>query len=120
LDALSSAGRITWARLGDAAAERGAGAVRNTPIVLVPRSAMACWSAVAGSAPAPEQLSSRARRVHALLERHGASFFDELQSGAQLLHAELEDALSELVARGLASADGFNGLRALLVPSSRR
>ena len=120
LDDLSLSGRAVWTRLGEASPERGAGALRGTPIVLLPRSALATWSAIAGSAPDQQQLSSRARKVHGWLAQHGASFFDEALGGTQLLHAELEDALSELVARGLVSADGFNGLRALLVPSSKR
>ena len=32
----------------------------------------------------------------------------------------METALGELVSRGLVGSDGFSGLRALLVPSSRR
>ena len=51
---------------------------------------------------------------------HGASFFDELVAGAHLLRTELEDALAELVARGRVHCDSFAGLRALLVPQSKR
>jgi ATP-dependent Lhr-like helicase len=54
------------------------------------------------------------------LKDHGASFFDELVGGAHLLHTELEDALAELVARGRVTCDSFAGLRALLVPQSKR
>src|SRR5690606_9354795 len=54
------------------------------------------------------------------LRGHGASFFDELVNGAQLLRTELEDALAELVARGRVHCDSYAGLRALLVPASRR
>ena len=65
-------------------------------------------------------LSSRAERVAEYLQRHGASFFDELVGGAHLLRTELEDALAELVARGRVHCDSFAGLRALLVPQSKR
>jgi ATP-dependent Lhr-like helicase len=51
---------------------------------------------------------------------HGASFFDEIADGAHLLRTELEDALAELVVRGRAHCDSFAGLRALLVPASKR
>jgi len=51
---------------------------------------------------------------------NGASFFDEIAEGARLLGTELEDALSELVARGRVRCDSYAGLRALLVPASRR
>jgi ATP-dependent Lhr-like helicase len=37
-----------------------------------------------------------------------------------LLHTELEDALAELVANGAVTADSYAGLRALLLPSSKR
>ena len=38
----------------------------------------------------------------------------------RMLRAEVEQALGELVAQGLATSDGFAGLRALLTPSSQR
>jgi ATP-dependent helicase Lhr and Lhr-like helicase len=41
-------------------------------------------------------------------------------AGAGLLRSQLEEALAELVALGLVASDSFGGLRALLVPSSRR
>jgi ATP-dependent Lhr-like helicase len=47
-------------------------------------------------------------------------FFDELADAARLLRPQLEEALGELVALGLAASDSFGGLRALLVPSSQR
>jgi ATP-dependent helicase Lhr and Lhr-like helicase len=65
-------------------------------------------------------LSSRAQAVADYLREHGASFFDEMASGVRLLHAELEDALAELVAAGQINSDSFAGLRALLVPVSKR
>ena len=37
-----------------------------------------------------------------------------------LLRVQVEDALAELVARGLVTADSFHGLRAVLTPQSRR
>jgi ATP-dependent Lhr-like helicase len=54
------------------------------------------------------------------LHCHGASFFDEIVQGAGLLQAQAEGALGELVAAGLASADSFGGLRALLMPMQRK
>jgi ATP-dependent Lhr-like helicase len=47
-------------------------------------------------------------------------FFDELADSTRLLRSQLEEALGELVALGLASSDSFAGLRALLVPSGQR
>ncbi|WP_147651235.1 DEAD/DEAH box helicase [Vulcaniibacterium gelatinicum] len=126
LDDLCTAGRIAWARLRGAASEaggaRGAAApVRTTPIVLLPRRQLAAWAQFAGTGREDEPpLSSRARKVADWLQAHGASFFDEIAAGTHLLQTELEDALAELVARGRASCDSFAGLRALLVPQSKR
>jgi ATP-dependent Lhr-like helicase len=72
--------------------------------------------------PAAEDaaLGARAQRVATHLATHGASFFDDIAEGTHLLRAELEDALAELVVRGRVSCDSTAGLRALLVPPSRR
>ena len=120
LDELCSAGRVRWSRLRPMA--EGAGGkspVRTTPIVLLPRQAQAQWARLAAE-PDATRLSSRAARVAAALQQRGALFFDELLDEARLLQTELEEALAELVARGLASCDSFAGLRALLLPQGRR
>jgi ATP-dependent helicase Lhr and Lhr-like helicase len=76
--------------------------------------------ALAGSTADASPLSSRAQLVAEWLAKHGASFFDELLAGTRLLHVQLEEALGELVAAGLINSDSYSGLRALLVPSSKR
>ena len=65
-------------------------------------------------------LSVHGRAVHDVLADRGASFFHELVGASGLLPTRVEEALGELVAAGLATADSFTGLRALLVPSDRR
>jgi ATP-dependent Lhr-like helicase len=119
LDELCRAGRVAWTRPMRRAA--GAAPVRATPIALVMRRNVAAWNALqrraVGEQPA---LSSRAQALAEFLEAHGASFFDEMAHGTRLLRAEVEDALGELVAAGRATADSFAGLRALLVPESKR
>jgi ATP-dependent Lhr-like helicase len=128
LDELCTAGRTLWTRLrapaaaADAGGGRGGGNgnLRAAPVMLLPRRHAAHWTALA---PAPVEdgaLSSRAQRVVDVLGVNGASFFDELLGGAGLLRVELEDALAELVARGRVHCDSFAGLRALLVPPSKR
>ncbi|HTO18189.1 MAG TPA: DEAD/DEAH box helicase [Pseudomonas sp.] len=117
LDALCRSGRVVWARLAGRQTA-GAGPVRGTPIVLLPRRRLSLWMSQAGTAEA--QPSPRAQRVLDVLERQGALFFDELLEDAHLLRSELEDALGELVALGLVNADGFAGLRALLTPVGKR
>jgi ATP-dependent Lhr-like helicase len=61
-------------------------------------------------------LSLLALRVRAQLEQAGAAFAADLarQSGAPL--AELHNALWELVAAGLVTADGYDSLRSLIDP----
>jgi ATP-dependent Lhr-like helicase len=71
--------------------------------------------------PAPkESLSHPARETLAVLEKRGASFFADLTRATGRLPSEIEDALWELVAAGLVTADGFENLRALLDPKRRR
>ncbi|WP_232833326.1 DEAD/DEAH box helicase [Paraburkholderia kururiensis] len=117
LDELCRAGKVVWARLG-ARARTAAGPVRATPVVLLPRRHLQHWQTLVGEADG--ELSARAQRVHDLLAQHGAMFFDELAQHAHLLPVELENALGELVAAGLANADGFAGLRALIKPVAKR
>ncbi len=54
------------------------------------------------------------------LRRQGASFFADLTRATGRLASEVEDALWELVAAGLVTADGFENLRALVDPKRRR
>jgi ATP-dependent Lhr-like helicase len=120
LDALCGAGRIAWTRLR-AASGGHAAPVRASPIVLLPRTQLPAWRAVARNADAEApQLSSRAQAVADFLAQHGASFFGEIAAGTRLLKVELEDALGELVGAGAVGADSFAGLRALLQPASKR
>ncbi|CAD0332979.1 DEAD/DEAH box helicase [Xanthomonas hortorum pv. cynarae] len=118
LDELCTAGRTVWARLRPGGGRSGA-ALRATPIVLLPRREAQRWSSLArGVDDAP--LGSRAQRVAEVLQQQGALFFDEIADAARLMSTELEDALSELVMRGRAHCDSYAGLRALLVPASKR
>lgn len=123
LDELCTAGRTLWTRLrpgsGDASG-RGNASLRATPILLLPRRTAPLWTRLAVRSDEPPELSSRAQRVAACLAEHGASFFDEIADTTRLLRTELEDALAELVVRGRAHCDSFAGLRALLVPASKR
>jgi ATP-dependent Lhr-like helicase len=118
LDELCRAGKIVWTRLTERA--RGAaGPIRSTPIVLLPRAQVRTWSALLDPARQME-LSALAQSVHDTLSQHGAMFFDELLADVHVLRMELENALGELVAAGLANSDSFAGLRALLKPVAKR
>ncbi len=123
LDALCQSGRVAWTRLRGrraVAGERIGGPVRATPVALVQRRNRTLWTSLGGQSGEMPALSSRAEAVADYLAAHGASFFDELMAGTRLLHSPLEDALGELVSAGLVHADSYAGLRALLVPSSKR
>jgi ATP-dependent Lhr-like helicase len=73
-----------------------------------------------GGVHIPADLSSAARDVVEVLERRGACFFHEIVSRARRLPAEVEDALWELVARGLVTADAVQNLRVLQSPAQRK
>ncbi|VTU37162.1 ATP-dependent DNA helicase RecQ [Variovorax sp. PBS-H4] len=124
LDDLCTAGRVMWTRLRPSTPEnrtgRAGSSLRSTPIVLLPRRSAAMWTQLASVPLDDAALGSRAQRVAAWLGERGASFFDEIADGVRLLGTELEDALSELVSRGFVRCDSYAGLRALLVPASKR
>jgi ATP-dependent Lhr-like helicase len=115
LDMLSLSGRIVWGRVsragGQASAPMGA-----TPLVLAPRESFHVWQSECDA----DTLGPAAAKVHALLVERGALFYHELVAASGLAAAHVEDALGELVGAGLATADAFAGLRALLVPEHRR
>ena len=71
--------------------------------------------------PAPDdQLGHEAQKVLAQLQQRGALFYHDLIKQCDLLPSYVEQGLAELVAKGRVSADGFTGLRALLVPTAKR
>ncbi len=118
LDALCLSGRVAWTRLTPlkSGGGSGAGPVRTTPIALLSRRRAKLWQPGATlSFPGEERLlSAAAQRVAEYLRAQGASFFEDLVEGVGLLKTQLEQALGELVANGIASSDSFSGLRALL------
>jgi ATP-dependent helicase Lhr and Lhr-like helicase len=119
LDDLCTAGRMTWTRLRPATGNGGA-SLRTTPVLLLPRRSAAVWARVAPAQADDAELGSRAKRLLNFLSTQGASFFDDMQQGTRLLKSELEEALAELVVRGRAGCDSFAGLRALMLPASKR
>ncbi|GIW71118.1 MAG: ATP-dependent DNA helicase [Planctomycetota bacterium] len=129
LDGLCLSGRLLWARLsapaeteaGRAGRARGPTSVRTCPMALLPRRALAAWRILCGPIPpAGVALSEEARRVLAYLRAAGPSFFAAIAEALELLPSRLEAVLRELVAAGLVGADGFAGLRALLVSARQR
>lgn len=121
LDRLCFSGRVGWGRF--TAPQNGGGRVfaplRSSPIALFQRESLADWLRLSERSPAAE-LPANAARVRDVLARGGAQFFVEIVRGTGLLPVQVEQALAELASLGLVTADGFDGLRALLVPSDRR
>jgi len=126
MDQLAGSGRIVWFRPGPGSgtSARGRGTVANSPLAILPRETLLHWRLLAQRREESQDegtpLSSNAQRVRAALEDEGALFFLEVVQSSGLLRVQVEDALGELVTRGLVTADSFNGLRALVTPPSRR
>jgi ATP-dependent Lhr-like helicase len=119
LDSLCLSGRALWARLTPAKSVTAA-PVRTTPIALVTRRNWGLWNSLAAAPREEVQLSHGARALHDYFVTHGASFFDDLVGGTNLLRSQAETALGELVSAGLVNADSYSGLRALLIPSDKK
>jgi ATP-dependent Lhr-like helicase len=68
----------------------------------------------------PEELPPAARAVAEVLERRGACFFADLVAGCGQPSEAVEEALWDLLARGLVTADAVDNLRVLLSPKRRR
>jgi ATP-dependent helicase Lhr and Lhr-like helicase len=126
LDQLCLSGEVSWGRLSPHPAfeREGEEGRRVRPTRVAPLAIFlredAPWL-LATPQPSPkESLSHPAREVLAVLETRGASFFADLTRATRRLASEVEDALWELVAAGLVTADGFENLRALLDPKRRR
>ncbi|MBV8148601.1 MAG: DEAD/DEAH box helicase, partial [Candidatus Eremiobacteraeota bacterium] len=120
LDRLCYSGEVMWGRLSphpallerDDERRRRVRPTKLAPIALFTR---ADAHELIVRAPAePRGLSHAARDVLAEIDRRGAPFFMEIVRGSKRLPAEVEEALWQLVAAGLVSADGFDALRSLI------
>ena len=96
------------------------------PISFVRRDDVPWMLAMARSGKATGPLSIRlsvsgvAQAIYECLDHRGACFFADLTNRTGHLAAEVEQALWELVAGGLVTADGFDPLRAMIDPRRRR
>jgi len=127
LDELCLSGEVMWGRLSphpamlDASGRR-VRATRIAPISLFLRESLDWLASGDRNAETIElaALSHPARELLQALSDRGASFFGDLTRATGRLASEVEDALWELVAAGLVTADGFENLRALIDPKRRR
>ncbi len=113
IDQLCLSGRVAWGRLTPGTKAP----LRTSPIALMLREHAAHWGAEREIVP---DLAAEAKAVRAALERRGASFFHELASTTGLLPSLVERGLAELAGAGIATADSFAGLRALLAAPEKR
>src|SRR2546425_1044533 len=123
LDALCLSGKLTWLRLSPPKLSpdrtNSSSPVRSTPVVLLSRKSVSTWSKAFPALIETNGLTTNTEAVYEYLKDHGASFFVDIIAGTNLLPSMVEEALGELVFRGLVSADSFTGLRALLTPLSK-
>jgi ATP-dependent Lhr-like helicase len=129
LDQLCLSGAVGWGRVsphpawseGDGAAPRRVIPTNAAPIAFYVRET-ADWLPYALAQQSVDEqllaaaLSPDALRIRALLQQRGACFANDLQRITGLSRAETSRALWELATAGLAAADGFDQLRALMDP----
>jgi ATP-dependent helicase Lhr and Lhr-like helicase len=113
IDQLCLSGRVAWGRLTPGSKAP----LRTSPISLLLREHVSRGSA---EGEALTGLSSEAKAVREALEKRGASFFHEVLQETQLLPTLVERGLAELAGAGIATADSFAGLRALLAAPEKR
>ncbi|UCH90574.1 MAG: DEAD/DEAH box helicase, partial [Nitrospirota bacterium] len=138
LDNLCLRGEVVWGRLTppemkpnlrpvvEGESFRRITPTSTAPISFVRRDDLVWMLAMARPGKATGPLSIRlslsgvAQAIYECLDNRGACFFPDLAMRTRHLAAEVEQALWELVAAGLVTADGFDPLRALLDPRRRR
>ncbi len=120
LDQLCYSGEVMWGRLSPHPAlseDDAEGTRRIRPTKLAPISLFTREDAdelIVRNSIGTTGLSHAAREVLAEIERRGAPFFSDIVRGTKRLPAEVEEALWQLVAAGLVTADGFDALRSLI------
>jgi len=138
LEHLCLAGVVAWGRLragifggpeiqgdepdtGRGPTRRRVAPTRAAPLALVLREALPLLLEPLPADVQPElDLSPAAQEVFASLNRRGAAFLSDIARATGRLPVETEEALWELVARGLVTGDGIAGLRTLLLPEVKR
>jgi ATP-dependent Lhr-like helicase len=134
LDRLCLNGSAMWARLSPhprfAATDDESSKRRITPTSVAPMGIFpredADWlmrvASAEGGATIDRDtvLSPVAQDIRRMLQERGASFFADIARETGHLQSQVEDALWELSAAGIVTADGFDNLRALLDPKRRQ
>lgn len=116
LDQLHLHAAITWGRL-DRNDETSGTLHRGTPLTFCCRDDLEWLMPPAPPDSARERLSSAAREVYECLARRGALFERDLIREADLLPAQVREALLELAAAGLVTCDSFAAVRPRIAPA---
>ena len=129
LDQLCLSGAVGWGRVsphpawssGDGAAPRRVIPTNAAPITFYIRESANWLPHALAQQSVDEQilcaaLSPEALQIRALLAQRGACFANDLQRITSLTRQQTAHALWELATAGLAAADGFDQLRALMDP----
>jgi ATP-dependent Lhr-like helicase len=114
LDSLCLAGEFGWARASSPADPDTVSLIAATAIVFFPRQDAGEWIRAESGCEAETGLDESARLVLDHLRNRGASFATDLSAACRLGLEATHRALGRLVAAGLATSDGFGGLRSLL------
>ncbi|MEO7386301.1 MAG: DEAD/DEAH box helicase [Gammaproteobacteria bacterium] len=120
LDQILAGGEFLWLRPPVDVGTRRQGPIRTTPVIFLERRHLETWQSLLPAAETVPVLSPVAEAVRAVLVRHGAMFFGDLQRATALAPSAVEGGMRELVALGLLTGDGFAGLRTLLQPAALR
>jgi ATP-dependent Lhr-like helicase len=123
LDSLCLEGEVVWGRWKRRLTQaevpmRRPGLTRTAPVGLALREDMP-WLLDATLAD-EGALSVIARDILGFFRQRGASFFPEIIAGTRHLPSEVEEALWQLVAAGLVTADSFAALRSLVSGETKR
>jgi ATP-dependent Lhr-like helicase len=132
LDALCLSGAVGWGRIsphpawamGDGATPRRVIPTNAAPITFYVRES-ADWLPHALAQQCIEEpklqqaFSAEALQVRTLLQQRGACFSNDIQRILNLTRPQTQHALWELATAGLAAADGFDQLRAMMDPRRR-
>ncbi|HZN03842.1 MAG TPA: DEAD/DEAH box helicase, partial [Candidatus Polarisedimenticolia bacterium] len=116
LDRLLLGGQVVWGRF--AARPDGGGGMTRASLVSLGLREDLPW--LLDRDGPPPTLSSRARALEEFLRARGPSYASEAARVLRLLPSEIEDAMGELIAAGLATLDGFAALRRIASASSTR
>jgi ATP-dependent Lhr-like helicase len=124
LDMLCLTGEVGWMRLSPPDSDPRSRVIGATPVALFLREHGDLWRAVRDSdttdRPDPTgTIGETARAVYQTLGARGASFLRDLATCAPD-HDALVSAIGELVAAGLVTSDGFDGLRTIVAASAGR